>query len=66
MKVRGSDTASLSDYTRMAMPEPTLEQGLSKIADYSTDIHQYLDHLQQSLLNFVKQPVPIQQETMTT
>lgn len=66
MKVRGLSTTSLSDYGRIVIPEPTLEQGRSKFADYSTDIHQYLDDLQQSLLNVVRQPMSIQQETIPT
>ena len=66
MTVRGLDTTSLSDYDRTVMPEPILEEGRSKFVDYSTDIHLYLDHLQQSLLNVMKQPVSIQHETIPT
>jgi hypothetical protein len=41
----------------MIMPEPIIHDNLDSSADYSTDIHRHLDHLQKILIKTIGRPI---------
>jgi hypothetical protein len=41
----------------MIMPEPIIDYNACSNADYSTDIHRHLDHLQKKLIETIGRPI---------
>ncbi len=54
-EVLKSRNTTLADYNTISMPELILDDHLSLTADYSTDIHRYLNHIQQILIETIEQ-----------
>jgi hypothetical protein len=41
----------------MIIPEPIIDDDIDSSADYSTDIHRHLDHLQKTLIKTIGRPI---------
>ncbi|CAF0787833.1 unnamed protein product [Rotaria sp. Silwood1] len=57
LKSRNLNNITLSNYTAIVISEPIIENDMSSDADYSTDIHRYLNQLQYMLIEAIGQPI---------
>ncbi|CAF4161743.1 unnamed protein product [Rotaria sp. Silwood2] len=56
LKLRSLNNINLTNYTAIVIPEPIIQHDISSSADYSTDIHRYLNHLQHMLIETIREP----------
>lgn len=55
-----SKPTTLTDYPAIIMSEPIIDSNTTYLtADYSTDIHHYLDKLHKKLIGIIKQPISL-------
>ena len=65
LKSRQSLDRPLTDYNTINMPEMILDDEISSTADYSVDIHHYLNHLHEILMETIRHQPSALQENQT-